>query len=52
MPLQNVRLIDLPKITDERGLTEAEAHRRCQQLNAELTPAQKKRGTKFEYERE
>lgn len=38
------------KIEDGRGLTYEEARNRCQMLNAELSPAQKRRGTKFEFE--
>jgi hypothetical protein len=37
------------KITDRKGLTYTEAQSRCARLNAELTPAQIKRGTKYEF---
>jgi hypothetical protein len=40
------------KIEDMRNLTHDEALRRCDHLNAELSPAQKKRGTKFEFEQQ
>lgn len=37
------------KIRDESNLTYEEAQRRCATLNAELTPAQKRRGTRYEF---
>ena len=37
------------KLTDETGLTYDEARRRCAALNAELSPAQKRRGTMYEF---
>ena len=37
------------KITDMTGLTYEEARQRCQTLNAELTAAQRRRGTKYEF---
>jgi hypothetical protein len=37
------------KITDETGLTYDEAKRRCEQFNANRTPAQIRRGTKLEF---
>lgn len=40
------------KLTEERGLTEAEAHHFCENANKNLTPSQKKRGTRYEYEQE
>lgn len=40
------------KITDERGLTEDEARRRCEQWNKNRTPAQVRKGTKLEFEKE
>jgi len=38
------------KIEDMRGLSYEEARNRCAALNSELTPAQKRRGTKYEFE--
>lgn len=40
------------KITVERGLTREEALDRCQQYNADLTPRQRQRGTKYEFTEE
>lgn len=40
------------KITQDRGLTEAEAHRACQNYNQNRTQRQIARGTKLEYEKE
>lgn len=40
------------KITDARGLTWEEARRRCEEFEANMTAAQKRRGTKLEFERE
>ena len=40
------------KLTEERGLTLEEAHRFCENANKNLTPAQKRRGTMYEYEKE
>ena len=40
------------KLTEERGLTLAEAIRFCDNANKNLTPAQKKRGTMYEFESE
>lgn len=37
------------KFRDESNLTYDEARRRCEALNAELTAAQKRRGTKYEF---
>lgn len=38
------------KIEDCRNLTYEEARRRCEELNRQLTPAQVRRGTKYEFE--
>lgn len=38
------------KIKDMSGLTHEEAYNRCQLLNSELTTAQKRSGTKYEFE--
>jgi hypothetical protein len=35
-----------------RNLTYDEALRRCERLNSQLTPAQQRRGTKYEFERQ
>ena len=40
------------KQTIERGLSYSDAQRICVQWNKERTPAQEKRGTKYEFERE
>lgn len=40
------------KITDRRGLTLAEARKRCDDFNDHRTPAQVTKGTKLEFERE
>lgn len=40
------------KLTESRGLTYDEARRQCENFNANLTPAQKRRGTKLEFEQE
>jgi hypothetical protein len=40
------------KFTDRTGLTYEEARQRCEDLNKELTRAQQKKGTKYEFERE
>lgn len=37
------------KLRDESNLTYDEARRRCEALNAELSPAQKRRGTRYEF---
>lgn len=37
------------KIRDESNLTQDEALRRCAALNAELSPAQKRRGIRYEF---
>ena len=39
------------KMTEERGLTYTQASERCKQFNANLTPRQRARGTKLEFER-
>jgi hypothetical protein len=40
------------KLTEERGLTEAEAHRFCRNANAGRSKSQIARGTVYEYEQE
>lgn len=40
------------KITVERGLSYSEAYDRCQEFEKNLTPAQKRKGTRMEFERE
>ena len=37
---------------DMSNLTREEAYNRCQRLNATLTPAQKRRGTKYEFDQQ
>lgn len=37
------------KLRDESNLTYEEARNRCAMLNAELSPAQKRRGTRYEF---
>jgi len=37
------------KMTDETGLTYEQARERCEQFNANLTPAQQRKGTKLEF---
>jgi hypothetical protein len=40
------------KMSDMAGLTYDEARRRCEYLNAMLTPQQKRRGTRYEFEQQ
>lgn len=40
------------KITEDRGLSAIEAQRRCEEYNSNRTKAQKRRGTKMEFEQE
>ena len=40
------------KTTVSRGLTEEQARAECQRFNKSLTPAQVKRGTRMEFEKE
>lgn len=40
------------KFEDMRNLTYEEARRRCEYLNGQLTAAQIRRGTKYEFERQ
>lgn len=40
------------KVTEERGLTYSQAQVRCQEYNANLTAAQRRKGTKLEFEEE
>lgn len=40
------------KITDMSGLTYEEARQRCENLNKDLTPAQLRRETRYEFEKE
>lgn len=37
------------KITEETGLTYEQAKSRCEEFNANLSPSQKRRGTKLEF---
>lgn len=37
------------KITEETGLTYEQAQERCREFNANLTPAQRRKGTKLEF---
>lgn len=37
------------KITHDTSLTYEEARRQCEQFNANLTPAQRRRGTRLEF---
>lgn len=37
------------KTTIRKGLTQQEARAMCERMNAELTPAQRTRGTRYEY---
>lgn len=38
------------KFTDMDGLTHEQARQRCEELNKQLSAAQRKRGTKYEFE--
>jgi hypothetical protein len=38
------------KMSDMAGMTYDEARRRCEYLNTMLTPQQKRRGTRYEFE--
>lgn len=40
------------KMTVDTGLTYEEAKRQCDQFNSNLTPAQKRKGTKMEFTQE